>query len=335
MKLALAVIALAGCVAPAGEGNDDGTHGSGEGSSGGAVPVADGTYRIVSQIDITAEALLPAQAELAVSTLRGLSTDPAHTLITAAGDAGVPAVEELYGVLPGPLKDQLEDWVADELAGVRIHGVSITEYAAQIAGLADTSLRRFAIDSELTIRPGAARHRLTALDLTPAGLAVQLPIAGAIGDLLTQDTTAAGGGGGLTLGEQHFGVDYGEYAWRALDAVSAAEFGAGIRDALGAAIDCPAVAQRIADRCVLGACVGHAALVTSMCDGGLDAIVGFAHGRMADIRLEALHLARGQAGLADDDRDGIADRITGGAWQAELDLGLGLRHAPATFTGAR
>jgi hypothetical protein len=52
-------------------------------------------------------------------------------------------------------------------------------------------------------------------------------------------------------------------------------------------------------------------------------------------RLEILHLAGGAATLADDDRDGIADRLTAGTWQAELDLGAGLRHAPATFTGVR
>jgi hypothetical protein len=69
--------------------------------------------------------------------------------------------------------------------------------------------------------------------------------------------------------------------------------------------------------------------------GGLDAIVTFAHDRMAVMRLEALHLASGQATLVDDDGVGVGDRITGGTWQAELNLGLGLRHTPASFIGGR
>jgi hypothetical protein len=37
----------------------------------------------------------------------------------------------------------------------------------------------------------------------------------------------------------------------------------------------------------------------------------------------------------DDDGDGVADRIVDGAWDAQMNLGLGLRHAPATFTATR
>ena len=68
---------------------------------------------------------------------------------------------------------------------------------------------------------------------------------------------------------------------------------------------------------------------------GLDAIVDFAHERLAAYRLEALHLASGQSRLVDDDGDGVGDKIVEGTWDAELNLGLGLRHTPATFTGTR
>ena len=33
--------------------------------------------------------------------------------------------------------------------------------------------------------------------------------------------------------------------------------------------------------------------------------------------------------------DGVADRIVNGTWDAEMNLGLGLRHTPATFTATR
>jgi len=292
--------------------------------------VAAGPYQVTSRIDLTVEAVLPAQLEAAVVTLRALSTNPAHALLEAADEAGVPAIGTLQAALPGPLEDRLEGWINDEIAGVQIDGVPVTVYAGRIAALADTALTHVAVDSELTIQGATARHRLTALDLTPAGVPVVLAVGTLAGDLLAQDTTAVSGRrGALALGEQHFGLDYGEYVWQGIDAASG-----GIRNRLGTAINCPAVAHRVAGKCALGVCVGHEAELTAICDGGLDAIVDLAHDRVAEFRLEVLHLAGGHATLVDDDRDGIADRIADGTWQAELDLGQGLRHTPATFTGA-
>jgi hypothetical protein len=338
MKYALVLGLLAGCgLSPSGVGTDPAEPDPGHpvGTPPPLRPVASGTYRLVSRVDVPVEAVLPEQAEAAVATLRALSINPARALITAADDAGVPAVGELYDVLPGPLADRLEGWINDEIAGVRIDGVPVTVYAGQIAALADRALTRFAFTSELTIQAATAHHRLTGLDLTPAGAAIIVPIRGLAGELLGQDTQAGSAGGALVLGEQHFGVAYGEYAWQGIEAMSRARDGSGIRDVLGAAIDCPGVARRVAARCVLGVCVGHDAELTAICDAGLEAIVELAHDRIAGYRLEVLHLAGGAATLADDDRDGIADRLTAGTWQAELDLGAGLRHAPATFTGVR
>ncbi|HMG23681.1 MAG TPA: hypothetical protein VK607_20245 [Kofleriaceae bacterium] len=332
MKYVLVLAVISGCGGLPGGSEDR----DGGGDPDPLQPRADGTYRMVNRIDVTAEALLPEQAELVVSTLRAVSTNPARALIDAADEAGVPAVGELYGALPGPVADQLEGWINDEIARLEIDGVPVTTYAARIAGLADLVLRQVALDSELTIRGGGASHRLTALDLSPAGVAIQLPLGGLPGDPLTRDTSAViGARGAIALGDQHFGLDHGAYVWQALEAASSAEFGRGIRDQLGRAVDCAAIAHGVAGKCVLGACVGHEALLASVCAGGLDAVVDLAHDRIAEIRIEVLHLASGRATLVDDDRDGVADRITAGTWQAELDLGLGLRHAPATFTGAR
>ncbi|HEX7843332.1 MAG TPA: hypothetical protein VF469_37930 [Kofleriaceae bacterium] len=342
MKHALVLCLISGCGALA-PGSNDGPDpvdpdGSGPGAPGPAEQrlVAAGVYQVVSRVDLTVEAVLPEQAEQAVSTLRALSDNPARALLATADEAGVPAIAELYGALPGPVADQLEGWINDEIARVQIDGMPVSSYAGQIAALADTTLTHFALDSELTITAGSASHRLTALDLSPTGVPVTLPIGGLAGELLTQDTTAAlGGRGALTLGEQHFGLDYGAYVWEGIEAASRARFGGGIREVLGAVIGCPRLARNVAGHCVLGVCVGHEAELTEICEGGLDATCDLAHDRIADFRIEVLHLAGGAAVLVDDDRDGIADRMTGGTWQAELDLGQGLRHAPATFTAAR
>ncbi len=51
--------------------------------------------------------------------------------------------------------------------------------------------------------------------------------------------------------------------------------------------------------------------------------------------LAALHLIAGTGRLVDEDGDGVGDKLVDGNWDAELNLGLGLRHAPATFEGER
>jgi hypothetical protein len=333
MNRLLALCLIAGCgVTSSGPGDTEEPIGTPE----DPVPAKTGPYQLVNRVDVTVEAVLPAQAELIVSTLRALSSNPAHALITIADQAGVPAVGVLYGVIPGVIKDRLEGWINDEIAKVKINGKPITAYAGQIAALADTALTHFAVDSELTVHGETATHRITALDLAPTGLAVKLPIGGLAGDLLTQEPDLfVARAGAVMLGEQHFGLNYGEYAWQGLEAASRALFGDGIRASLGHAINCPTIARSVADKCVLTVCVGHQAELASICEGGLDAIVDFAHARMAALRLEALHLAAGQATLVDDDGDGVGDRLTGGTWQAEMNLGLGLRHTTASFTGTR
>jgi hypothetical protein len=114
-----------------------------------------------------------------------------------------------------------------------------------------------------------------------------------------------------------------------------AEFGTDIHDTLSKALNCPHLAAAVANNCILGVCVGHTSELTSVCQGGLDALVDGLHDQLASLRFDVLHFAAGQARLVDDDHDGVADRIVDGTWTAEMNLGMGLRHTPATFTATR
>jgi hypothetical protein len=338
MKLSLVASLLAvGCGGAPGDGIDPGSDPEGPiGTPENPQPARTGPYQVRNTIDFTVEAIVPAQVELVVATLREFSVNPAHSLIVFADQAGVPAVAALYGVIPGVIKDRLEGFINDEVAKLKINGTPITDYAGDMAALAELALTQFAVDSELEMKAGTATHRLTALDLEPAGLDVRVPIGGLAGDILTQEpTVTVSEGGFLSLGEQHFGLNYGEYAWQGLEAASTALFGGGIRQTLGSAVNCPALAHGIADKCVLNVCVGHETQLRDICEGGLDAIVNFAHDRMAAQRLEALHFKSGAVTLVDEDFDGVGDKLVDGTWDAELNIGLGLRYAPATFEGSR
>jgi hypothetical protein len=335
--VAIAVVAAslfttAACgTAPGEDGeNDDG------GTPENPVPAKSGPYTVQTSVDFTVEAVLPPQIETAVQLLRLFSTNPARAIFDLAELKGVPAVGVIRDVLPGVLEDKIEGWINDEIAKVRINGKPITAYAGELAAYAEIALSEFAVESTLTIEGSSSSHTLTALDLRPTGIDFRLPIGGLAGDVLTQTPTLAVTEGGFVgFSEQHFGLNYGEYAWQGMEYASTKLFGDGIRATLGKAINCAGLAKTISDKCVLNACVGHETELKSICNGGLDALVDFTHDRIAAQRLEAFHLASGTARLVDDDGDGYGDRIVDGVWQAELNLGLGLRKAPATFEGSR
>lgn len=338
-SLLASTLSLTGCAIHHQDRGDDGMGGSHPGSGTTTpplpMPVASGDYVVTSNIEITVEALLPEPAADLVSTARDFSVDPAHTLITLADDAGVPAVGTLRDVLPDALESKLEGWLNDEIAKLTLDGLTIPELAAEVVALAETALTQVNVQSELAITGGTATHRLTALDLTPTGLSSVLPLGNLPGEITTASTTARTTGSTLALGDHQYLVAYGEYAWQALEAKFVADYGASIRETLGTAVNCPLVAQRVASKCVFSVCVGHAAELTSLCERGLDEVVARAHAKLATFKFDALRFEAGSATLVDVDDDLVAEQLIEGMWTAQINAGQGLRHAPATFTATK
>ena len=332
----LSLLAITGCSTSPG---DDHPYGEGLGDPENPVPQqsSTGPYRVANRIDFTVEAIVPAQVAFTIEMLRAFSENPASALFDLAEERGVPAVGIIRAALPAVLEDKLEGWINEQVNKPKIAGKTIPEYAGEIAHLADFALTKFQVDSDMTIDGFDVTHTLTALDLSPTGLVdLRVPIGGLAADILTQHPTiTVAEAGAIAFGDQHFGLQYGEYAWQGLNAASTALFGADIRTALGNAINCPRLAATIADKCVLNVCVGHKTELTQICNGGLDALVEFTHERFAEHRLDVFQFASGTSRLVDDDMDGVGDRIVDGEWDARMNLGLGLRHTPATFSGER
>jgi hypothetical protein len=287
--------------------------------------VASGTYHVTSRIDLTIETVLPQPVEDIVLTARDFSTNPAHTLISLADDAGVPAVGTLRSVLPSYVMGKIEGWMNDEIAKLTIAGIPVTQIAGTFASLAETTLTQVSLESDLTISGGTATHRLTVLDLSPTGIDKQFSLGGFPADAVSATTTATSSHGTLAIGDHTFGLAYGEYAWEALEAACTAEYGADVRATLGAAVGCSTVAARVANKCVLGICVGHQSELTQICETGLDEVVDQVHDRIVAVKFDAVHFAAGTATIA-------ATGLSNGTWTAEINAGQGLRHVPATFT---
>lgn len=299
------------------------------------VVTASGAYQVRTVFDITAGAVLPQPAYEVVETLHDFSTAPAHTLLDLAEAAGVPAVSELRAALPSSLESRLEGWIDDQIEAVKIGGVPVTQVAGELAGLAELTLTQFAVESTLDVQGARATHRLTRLDFTPAGVDAKLSLDDLPADIIAAETTASCSNGALALGDHRFGLPYGRYVWQAFEGAVTAQYGAGVRDLIGTAVNCPAVATAISNKCLFGVCVGHRAQLLEICERGLDEVVGRAKNKVEAQRFDAIHLAAGTAKLAGASADGVAARLESGVWTAEIDASQGLRPVPATFTGAR
>jgi hypothetical protein len=300
------------------------------------LPSATGTYTLTSTVEIPATAVLPAPAADLVGLLGDLREEPAATLFGLLEDAGVPLVDDLRDALPGVVEDELEDWIDDEIFGATVGGVPIGTLLDELRARAESALTSFAITSELEVpEVGLARHRLLALDFAPAGIEVAIAVddVAAAADIVEANPAVSVAGSAdaatLEIDAHAFAIAYGEAVWAALEAATIAEWGAGMRDLLGEAVDCPAVAAAVADQCLLGVCVGHQADLEAICDDGLDLLVEQIRGRITALRFDALALDHGTAALA------ATGELTDGVWQASLNLGQGLHPVPATFAGVR
>ncbi|MGE3458003.1 MAG: hypothetical protein AB7O24_23015, partial [Kofleriaceae bacterium] len=263
------------------------------------------------------------------------SANPAHTLIQLAEDAGVPAVGTIRAALPSPLESKLEGWINGEIAKAHVGGTPVTTFAANLAALAESTLTTAELESSLEIGSGTAIHQLSAVDFSPAGVDARLELDEFPDDVITATTTSSTRDATLTIGDHQFSIGYGQYAWNAVNQALIAQYGANARDILGAAINCPAIATTIANKCVFGVCVGHKAELTELCERGLDEVVNRAYAKVAAIRFDAIRFASGIATMTDATGDAVADQLGDGVWDAEINAGQGLRHVPATFRGDR
>jgi hypothetical protein len=297
-----------------------------------------GPYALVSTIVMPSESISPRQVDDVVAPLRAFSMDPATTLVALAEAARDPAITTLRNEISAQLLARLPGWINEEVQKITLGGKSLPAFADQLAMLAQTSLTRFAIHSELTLDGGAPAHRIVGLDMSPAGLDVEVTFDAVDGEILDQaPVTTAGADGSLVLGDQRFTLAYGQRAWEGIDAAATLMVGDAVRPALGAAVNCPVLAKEIAARCLLDVCVNHETVLRDLCESSLDRLIASVRDQLSAVKLETLRFSQGTARVVDTNGDGVGDELADGVWTAEIDLGVGLgfHAAPATFSGAR
>lgn len=334
--LAPCALVCASCLSDGGAGDEDVAVGPPPGIT------VSGGYALVSPMDLTVGAVLPAPIADYVDVLRQLRDDPGNAFFDLLEDAGVPLVSELRAVLPDSLESKVGGWISDAITAPFRDEIDL------VLDLADTALARFELVSELDLpapdRAGRclATHTLRAVRFRVDGRDVD--IASPVGLASRADATIGRGSGGadasLTLGSHAFGLAYGDLAYQLLERVAEERYGTTLRGALGELADCPGVAAEVAAKCILSVCVGHKAELEALCEKGLDKAIEKLREELGGLRFDAVSFAGGTAAMYDvradgGGEDGALDRIAGGVWTASLNLGQGPRSVPATFTGAR
>lgn len=323
------VTSVAGCVAE----EEPATYGEGLGTPENPVPDDDFSYEVQSKIDFTVNGAVPQQVIEASATLRAFAQNPASTLLARADQT---AVQQLKASLPSTLASSLEGWLNTEIDKARIATKTMRQYATELATITEGTLTRFTVESTLSMTPAKATHRLANLNFKPSSFDIVVLIGGMAADKLLQSPAlSVGAAGALELGDQQFGLAFGHHAWSGIGLASTHIFGSGVQATLATGINCTTLARTIAAKCLSTSCVGHEAQLEAICVGGTAGIVDQLRARVTAVDLDVFRFISGTARLVDDNGDGLADRIVEGNWDAEINLGLGVRKAPATFAATR
>lgn len=269
-----------------------------------------------------------ADVDSAIAQLLAFSQHGGTTLL--AQSAGTPARQAL-DALPTALRSKLEGWIDLELDKQKLGTVTARQAIGDISTMAQTVVNEFVLESTLTITPTGAVHSLHDLNFKPASLDVVIPIGGLMADeIMQRPTSEVGEGGALALGNEQFKLALGSHAWQGINLAVETKYGGDL--SIVRQLDCNAVAQSVAARCVsAGSCVGHASDILAVCQQGVATLVDRLRDGLAPIVLETLRFVHGTARLVDDNRDGVAEKIVG-TWDAETDVGMGVSTMQIAFT---
>ena len=285
---------------------------------------AEGVYLVQSQVALS---LGNADIDTAIAQLRAFSQNGGTTLL--AQSAGTPPRQAL-DTLPTALRSKLDGWIDLELDKQKLGTVPARQAIGDIATMAHNVATEFVLESTLTITPTGAQHSLRDLNFRPSSLDIIVPIGGLMADQIMQrPTSEVREGGALALGDQHFGLAFGSHAWQGLNLAVETKYGGDL--SIVQHLDCNAVAQSVAARCVSGSCVGHVTDLLAVCQRGMTTLVDRLEAGLAPVVLDALRFAPCMARLVDANHDGVGEQIVG-TWDAQTDVGTGMHATQIAFT---
>jgi hypothetical protein len=301
-----------------------------------------GTYQIATRAQFPLEAAIPGAAGDAFALLRSLKSDPAGVLVAAAGGAGVPAVEAVYGAVPDLLKGKLNGWINASLRKKDASGGSLDSRIDLILAIGETVLTDFGLDTTMVVStegPTGATHSLNAVRFfPPAPLSVvSIPRIEPPGPLLPPGVPLSVSLGmrtqqsvDLVFGPHSFRLPFGDYAWLGFNGALHASSGSDLAGLMVLALDCAAMASEVAGQCVGPVCVGHKSGLQSLCEAGRAKIIAEAESKVRSAGFTAMEIVKGTAKVM----TGTSGKVlNNGVWSMKVNNGSDLRDVPAQFSG--
>lgn len=326
-------------------------------------PTLHGKYELYNQLDLTSTGILPNAANDILKALSDFRESPSSTLVQLLDAANVPVVDQVLGIVPGPIKGLVLGYIDEHVFKALYDKVPVTK---QITGMLDdlaSIVTKFELVTTLDLPEGDAigdarsphsisgiaynwseeRHVINAPELVST-LTKQTPKTNAV---MLEKLSSEIETGRLKIGDHTFSIPVGSFTVYAADLLVKEKFGVeNLRGAVGKIVDCKALAADVSQRCIdpIGpgkVCVGHEKEIEGLCTTGLDILVGVIVGQIKGLDIPLLKLTEGTAQMWDapapgQPLDAIVSRIDKGFWTAEINAGgMGQRPVIATFTGKR
>jgi hypothetical protein len=302
-----------------------------------------GSLAVTSQFQVPATVATPGRLGDTLRLVHTLVDNPGAALLQFADEAGVPELATLRAVLPDALESRLPDWMDSYLKTATVNGTTPYEQFVTLDNIIQALLLNWELQSRLALpvaTPGT--HTPVALIfVSPTGpipLDPTAQITPGVG--VTATVSWPGGPNGaalMAISEHSMGLPFGRYAVQALDGILLAEYGAENLEAyLGNAVDCSGMADSVASRCVSILCVGHAAEVFAICQGGVSEGAHQIENQILALDFKAIHFEQGTATAVGStvQQPQNATSLADGVWTATIDFGDGPQPATATFTAA-
>jgi hypothetical protein len=111
--------------------NKDGVPVDGDGNP--VTPTLQGKYELYNKFDLTTTGILPDVANTVLKALSDFRESPSSTLVQLLDAANVPVVDQVLGLIPGPLKGLVLGYIDDHVFKALYQAVPVTQ---QITGTA-------------------------------------------------------------------------------------------------------------------------------------------------------------------------------------------------------
>ena len=302
-----------------------------------------GALSVSSQFQVPAPAAATGQLADTLGLVHSLVENPGAAILQFADDAGVPEAATLRAVLPDALESRLADWMNSYLKTANVNGVAPYDRLVWLDDTVRSLLLNWELRSTLALPVGGSGTH-TPISLVFLGPTGPIPldptdqITPGVGIIATLSwPNGSSSAAVMSISDHTMGLPFGRYALQALNGILLAEYGSeNVEAYLMSSVDCSAMAASVASRCISIVCVGHAAELVAVCQGGLSEGARQIENQIRGLDFKAIHFQNGTATAVGSTvpLPNNATALTNGVWAASIDFGDGPQPATATFTAS-